>query len=93
MFESLNDFCRIRRFVNFPNFNPPAKLEAASDSILRDPLRSTRDVTFNCVEMKWSLVDRAGIEEGNFFSNGQLKRRIGGSYRNLVISRKIAPIA
>jgi hypothetical protein len=90
MFESFNDLCGSRRFVNFPNFNPPAKLEAESDFILGDPLE-TRDIMFNWAEMKWPLVDRAGIEEGNFFSNRELKRRIGGSYRpnrDLVISRE-----
>jgi hypothetical protein len=67
-------FGGIRRFVNFPNFNSPAE-RAESDSIRRDPLE-TRDpfLTFNCVEMKWPLVDRAGIEEGNFFRKA-LKRR------------------
>ena len=63
MLKSLNDFCGFCRFVNFPNFNSPAKLEAASDSILRDPM-NTPDLllSFDCAEIKWPLVDRAGIE-------------------------------
>jgi hypothetical protein len=64
MFESFDNFCGIRRFVNFPNFNSPA---TESDSIRRDPLEThDRFPNFDCAEMKWPLVDRAGIEEGNF---------------------------
>jgi hypothetical protein len=63
MLESFNELGGSRRFVNFPNFNSPAKLEAASDSILRDPM-NTPDLllSFDCAEIKWPLVDRAGIE-------------------------------
>jgi hypothetical protein len=76
MFESFDNFGGSRRFVNFPNFNSLAILEAESNSILRDPL-DTRDpfLTFNCEKMKWPLLDRAGIEEENFLKC-VLKRRI-----------------
>ncbi len=75
MFDLFNDFDGSRRFVNFQNFNSPVFGYAESDSILRDPL-DTQDVfvTMNCVEMKWPLVDRAGIEQENC-SRFHLKRR------------------
>ncbi len=76
MLKSLNDFGGFCRFVNFPNFNSSVITEAESDSILRDPL-DTRDPfpNFDCVEMKWPLVNRAGIEEENFSRFHLIKRR------------------
>jgi hypothetical protein len=68
MFESFNEFlCGSCWFVNFPNFNSSVITEAESDSILRDPLDTrNRILTFDCVEMKLPVVDRAGIEQENF---------------------------
>jgi hypothetical protein len=68
MFESFDNFCGSCRFVNFPNFNSLVYAYAESESIRRDPLKTDNlFLTFEGVEIKWPLVDRAGIEEENFF--------------------------